>query len=160
MPKCPGPPVLDPILEPQTKQNFLGLKAAETAALSRMLAGLPRQFRGGLEVRRCFEALFQTVAKCPGRAAAPMFRSRVLDLLLKIGEVARAGAREPMSAGIGLALRHMPQSHSKTISRWQMLPEIAHMSESYFKATFRRLMGMPPRVYAADPAGTTPAVVA
>lgn len=146
MPECPGRLYWLQFVDPRKKKGFLGLNGTEAEALGDMLSSLPRQFRGGAEVRQRLQALFQPLEKMPRPLRAAALRTRLLELLFGLGGIAHEDARGPMPVGISVALHHMRECFEEPFSV-SSVARMAHMSESYFKAAFTSALGMPPASY-------------
>lgn len=144
LPEFPGRLYWLQVRAPRSGEAVLGLNAEDTAALFELIRRLPRQFQAGANMRDLFEAAFDTENLRTVQLRPAAFRARIVELLLACSEVAERDERPSLPPAIARALRS--QLGDTAVERIG-LAELAHargLSESYFKALFRRSLGMPP----------------
>ena len=128
-------------------RSFLGLTPAESQKLLRRFASLPlRHFHKGHMLSPTFERILRAHAQEHDPLRAANVRNLLLRLVLDILAVAERHEAMPYSAGVTRAIRHIEHYFGEPVTVAQ-LAQIAGMSESHFKAMFRRETGVPPIEY-------------
>lgn len=143
LPEFPGRLYWIQIRVPRRDAGFLGLNAGETATLITELLQLCRQFRGSTSLRDQFENALATERLAEPRLRAIAFKTRLVELLLTCIEASARSEERSLPHPIARSLRSLEKESSGLVSISE-LARSARVSESYFKALFRRAMGMPP----------------
>lgn len=144
LPEFPGRLYWLQIRAPGRGEAILGLSAAETAGLFGRVRKLPRQFQAAAGLQGLFENAFAAEALGVAALQPAIFRARVVELLLSCVEAAERGERPSLPPVIA---RSLQSQLNDTVAERVGLARLARargLSESYFKALFRRSLGMPP----------------
>jgi len=132
----------------EKERSFLGLTPQESRTLKRRFLTLSgRHFRNGSSLIPTFERILAAYAGKHNPLRIADVRNLVLRLVLDIIALAEHWSAPPSTIGIQNAIRHIEQNPTLSPGIAQ-LARIAHMSESYFKVSFRKEAGMPPGEYA------------
>jgi AraC-like DNA-binding protein len=134
---------------PERPRKFLALSGAEAWPLVRALRRLPaRHFRGDHRLRALYEEAFRLAERAPAPLGRLALATRLAEWLRLVVE---CSARRPQSQSgptddirRALDLAQAPAPEPPAIGH---LAAAAGLSESRFKAKFRRQMGMPPGEY-------------
>lgn len=136
------------ILKLEPAKNFLGLSETMARQLRRELRRMPtRHFRAHPDCSRILGQMIGLLSKVKP-APFPAFRllrlqTLLLEYLTLTIEASRGGARESATPLIQRVLRHIEQHLEEPIQVTQ-LAGVARLSESRFKARFKRETGVPP----------------
>ena len=133
---------------PRREASYLGLSRRNATALFQRLAGLPdRHFHGGTELERLFTGILTLVARPHTPLIRDNLRNLFLRLLFDIAELADHPAAQHLSPGTQRALAFMEAHKNRPLTVTE-LAQVARVSESHFKAAFRKEIGLPPVEYA------------
>jgi len=139
------------ILKLETRRNFLGLVEPLASRLKQELRRMPtRHFRAHPDIAPILGEMIDLLVK-KGRerkkVPSPLHQLRLQSLLLQYltltVEASHGGARGSASPLIQLVLQYI-EKHLDEPVHVPRLAEIAKLSESRFKARFKREMGVPP----------------
>jgi AraC-like DNA-binding protein len=129
---------------PVAGRRWLGLEADEAAAWARaMSAGERRQFRGGEEVHRAFDAVLAAAASAGNALGRAELRLAVGHLLLTVRRAAVAPASPGPAARLQRALAWVEARGPEPV-RLAAWARATGLSLPRFKAWFRIEMGMAP----------------
>jgi len=129
-------------------QSFLGMTPQESQVIMRRLLALPeRHFRNGDTLAPTFERIFSAHADRHNPLRSADVRNLLLRLILDTIAITGRKRAHPCVIGVQKALRHIEQNPANPPSVTR-LAQVAGMSESYFKVTFKKETGMAPGEYA------------
>lgn len=135
------------ILELEPRGNFLGLASGPAARLKRELCRMPtRHFRGHPDCARILGQMFDCATQRRAGESSYrrlLFQSLLLQYLTLTMEASRRGAKGAPTPLIERVLRHIEQ-HLEEPIQVARLAGVARLSESRFKARFKRETGVPP----------------
>jgi len=139
------------ILSLEPKRKFLGLAEPLASRLKRELRRMPtRHFRGHPESARLLGEIIELLPKPRSRRKLSLdplsqlrLQSSLLQYLTLTVEASRRGAHASASPLMQRVL-HYIDKHLDEAVHVPRLAEIARLSESRFKARFKREMGVPP----------------
>jgi len=132
---------------PGPRERFLGLPPDEAAELVRALRTLsPRHFRGSRALKHSLERIFEACdGGGPFRRAE--VRNRALRFLLDVVALSRRGGERGVSPAVAEVRRHVDAHLGEETPRLEDLAAMAGLSLPWFKARFRREVGLSPRNY-------------
>ena len=129
-------------------QSFLGLAPQESQVIMHRLQVLPeRHFRNGDILAPTFERIFSAHGAKHNPLQITDVRTHLLRLILDVLAITGRKRGHPHSIGVQKAICYIEQNPASPPSATQ-LAQVAGMSESYFKVTFKKETGMPPGEYA------------
>jgi AraC-like DNA-binding protein len=136
------------ILKLEPVPGMLGLSETMARRLARELRRMPvRHFRAHADCAGLLGRMFEMVSRGKaGPTGALRLQALMLDYLTLTIEASRRGAREPASPLIQRVLHYMDE-HLEEPVRVGVLAGVARLSESRFKARFKRETGVPPAEY-------------
>lgn len=134
------------VAPPVGRRRFLNLSAADGRLLIRKLAELnPRHFRGSDLLRALFERLWDSIETEPELLSihASAIIVEILIEIIRCGQSVHSETRDPE---INRVLTYI-EGHMGQMLSPQDLANVAGLSESWFKAKFRRVVGFTPADY-------------
>ncbi len=132
---------------PRPRERFLGLSPGEARELAGALRSIsPRQFRGTRALKHSLERIFEA-HDGEGALRLAEIRHWALRFLLDVVALSRRRGDVEVSPAIRDAQRHIEDRLGEETPRLDVLAGVAGLSLPWFKARFKREVGLSPRNY-------------